>query len=108
MAMFQARKLSAGQIEAAVTELKNWRIEDNQLRATLKFNDFNEAFGFLSRIALIAEKADHHPDFFCSYNKVELRLFTHSEKSITAKDLEMAKRINEIVGGGAASGGGGQ
>lgn len=98
MSMFGSRRMSAGQLEQAVQELRNWRIEDNQLRATLKFNDFNEAFGFLTRLALVAEKADHHPDFYCNYNKVELRLFTHSEKSITAKDLDMARKINQMVG----------
>ena len=96
--VFGTRKLSAGQLEQAVQELKNWRIEDNQLRSSLKFNDFNEAFGFLTRLALVAEKADHHPDFYCNYNKVELRLFTHSEKSITQKDLDMARKVNQMLG----------
>jgi 4a-hydroxytetrahydrobiopterin dehydratase len=98
MKMLGTRKLSASQIEQAVEQIKGWKIEDGRLIRTFKFNDFVEAFGFMTAVALMAEKADHHPDWSNTYNRVNISLYTHSEKAITQKDLDLARRINQIMG----------
>jgi 4a-hydroxytetrahydrobiopterin dehydratase len=77
-----------------------WQEENNQLKATFEFADFSEAFAFMTRVALLAEKVNHHPEWKNVYNKVEIVLCTHSEGSIvTAKDEKLAKAIEEIYKG---------
>jgi len=74
-----ADRLKPAEIAAARSKLTGWTIEDDekQVRGSFKFKDFSEAFGFMSRVALLADKADHHPDWSNSYNKVEIVLSTH-------------------------------
>ncbi len=77
--------------------MSNWKEEGDSLKAVLKFKDFNEAFGFMARVALIAEKMDHHPDWRNVYNTVEITLSTHSAgNKITEKDRKLAAAIDEI------------
>lgn len=76
-----------------------WQLEDDTLVRTLIFSDFGEAFGFMTQVAMAAEKADHHPNWSNVYNRVELRLCTHDAgNSVTAKDIALAMRINQIHG----------
>jgi 4a-hydroxytetrahydrobiopterin dehydratase len=96
--MLGIRKLSPSQVDQAVDQLTGWKIEDGRLKRSFKFDDFTEAFGFMTAVALAAEKADHHPDWSNSYNRVQIALYTHSDKAITQKDLDLAKRINQILG----------
>jgi 4a-hydroxytetrahydrobiopterin dehydratase len=70
-----------------------WTLEAGELATTSTLKDFSEAMGLVTRIALIAEKANHHPDIAISWNKVSLRLSTHSEGGITPKDLELAGNL---------------
>jgi len=82
------------------TETKNsmWKEEDNKLQQTFKFNDFVEAFGFMSKVALLAEKMNHHPEWKNVYNKVEITLTTHDKgNTITEKDRELAKAISNLI-----------
>ena len=73
-----------------------WKEKDNQLIAEFVFNDFVEAFGFMTQVALEAEKRNHHPNWTNVYNKVEIRLTTHDAGNvITAKDRELAKFIDK-------------
>ena len=65
---------------------------------TIKFKDFSEAFGFLSRVALYAEKADHHPEFTSVWNRVDFRLTSHDAGGVTERDIELAKAINRLAG----------
>lgn len=77
--------------------LKNWKIRDGKLYLKIKFKDFSEAFSFLTRVAIEAEKLNHHPEIHNVYNEVELYLITHDKNSITNLDYELAKRINKIL-----------
>ena len=76
-----------------------WTLEESgkALVRTLKFKDFNEAFGFLARVALYAEKADHHPEFTSVWNRVDFRLTTHDTGGVTERDLKLAEAINRLV-----------
>lgn len=75
-----------------------WKEENNQLSATIKFKDFVEAFGFMSQVAIIAEKLDHHPNWSNVYNTVEINLTTHDAGNVvTEKDRQLAARIDEIL-----------
>ncbi|WP_338375397.1 4a-hydroxytetrahydrobiopterin dehydratase [uncultured Flavobacterium sp.] len=75
-----------------------WKEEDNKLQQTFKFNDFVEAFGFMSKVALLAEKMNHHPGWKNIYNKVEITLTTHDKgNTITEKDRELAKAISNLI-----------
>ncbi len=77
-----------------------WTLEEGgkALVRTLKFKDFSEAFGFLSRVALHAEKVDHHPEFTNVWNRVDFRLTSHDAGGLTERDAKLADAINRIVG----------
>jgi 4a-hydroxytetrahydrobiopterin dehydratase len=81
------------EIDNLLGEQPAWSRDGDALVAEFKFKDFNQAMGFLTRVALAAEKADHHPDIDIRWNKVRLTLSTHSEGGITEKDLRLAERI---------------
>lgn len=75
-----------------------WQEKDNQLRRSFRFRDFSEAFAFMTRVALLAEKMDHHPYWINVYNSVEIRLSTHDAGDIiTEKDRKLAAAIDKIV-----------
>ena len=75
-----------------------WKEEDNKLKRTFEFKNFVEAFGFMSSVALIAEKMDHHPNWSNVYNKVEIELTTHDAgNTVTDKDRALAAKIDELV-----------
>jgi len=76
-----------------------WTLDDGgkALLRTLKFADFSEAFGFLSRVALYAEKADHHPEFTSVWNRVDFRLTSHDAGGVTERDVALAKAINRLA-----------
>lgn len=77
-------------------ELKEagWNIKESKLFKIFKFPNFIEAFSFMTKMAFISEKMDHHPNWLNVYNTVEVTLFTHSEGKITEKDIEWAKQSN--------------
>jgi 4a-hydroxytetrahydrobiopterin dehydratase len=75
-----------------------WKTENNRLKNTFKFKDFNEAFGFMARVALIAEKMDHHPTWTNTYNTVSFELSTHDAGDVvTEKDRTLAKAIDALI-----------
>ena len=74
-----------------------WKEENNQLRRSFTFNDFVEAFTFMTAVAFAAEKMGHHPTWTNVYNKVDIQLFTHEAKdSVTDKDVKLSKEIDRI------------
>lgn len=76
----------------------SWKEENNTLTQSFKFKDFVEAWSFMTKVAMIAEKMNHHPEWNNVYNKVNITLTTHDEgNSITSKDRELAKKIDEIL-----------
>lgn len=75
-----------------------WKEENNKLYKKFVFNDFNQAFGFITNVALLAEKADHHPTWTNTWNTVEIWLNTHDAGNIvTQKDIDLASKIDAIL-----------
>jgi 4a-hydroxytetrahydrobiopterin dehydratase len=82
------------------TTPEGWSLEADgkALLRTFKFSDFSEAFGFLARVALYAEKADHHPEFTSVWNRVDFRLTSHDAGGVTDRDRNLAEAINRVAG----------
>jgi 4a-hydroxytetrahydrobiopterin dehydratase len=79
--------------------MNNWIEKDNALYREFRFTDFSEAFSFMTRVALIAEKMDHHPRWTNVYNKVEVWLNTHDAGNVvTEKDRKLAQKIDKLLG----------
>jgi 4a-hydroxytetrahydrobiopterin dehydratase len=75
-----------------------WKEQDNKLKKEFKFRNFSEAFAFMTRVAFLAEKMDHHPDWSNSWNTVRISLSTHSEGDIvTEKDRRLADEIDKLL-----------
>lgn len=75
-----------------------WKEDNNRLTRTFTFKDFTEAFGFMTRVALIAEKMDHHPTWTNTYNKVQIELSTHDAgNTVTERDRTLAKAIDTLI-----------
>jgi 4a-hydroxytetrahydrobiopterin dehydratase len=85
-------------IDAALAELAGWsKVEGREaIFKSFKFKSFREAFGFMTQAALLAEKMDHHPEWFNVYSRVDVTLTTHSAKGVTEPDVALAKAMNEI------------
>jgi 4a-hydroxytetrahydrobiopterin dehydratase len=92
-------RLKGAARDAAVAELAGWdQVADRDaIRKSYRFKDFNEAFGFMTRVALLAEKADHHPEWSNVYNKVEILLTTHDAGGVSQRDIDLAKAIDGIA-----------
>jgi 4a-hydroxytetrahydrobiopterin dehydratase len=83
-------------IAIALKGLPGWRAKDGTAIARkFEFRDFNAAFAFMTRVALLAEKMDHHPEWFNVYNKVDVTLSTHDAGGVTEKDVKMAKAMED-------------
>jgi 4a-hydroxytetrahydrobiopterin dehydratase len=93
-----AHRLSPEQIDALPQTLQQWSVVNGKLHRELRFADFNEAFGFMSRVALVAETLGHHPEWFNVWNKVVIDLTTHDAGGLSTLDLEMAQRIDALLG----------
>ncbi len=91
-----AKRLSRDEITAALAELPGWSVAPSReaLTKTFVFRNFNEAFGWMTRMALIAEKMDHHPEWFNIYKTVDVTLSTHDSGGVTALDLALAAAMN--------------
>jgi len=86
------------QILSGLKELDGWEYEDNAIHTSLEFDDFKDAFSVMTRIAFEAEKMNHHPDWSNVYNTLQITLSTHDAGGLTAKDFELAKIIDALVG----------
>jgi 4a-hydroxytetrahydrobiopterin dehydratase len=91
-------KLSKQEIAAGLSKLDGWSVVKGHLHRMFKFKDFTQAFGFMKRVALAAERMDHHPDWSNAYNKVTVDLSTHSAGGLTKNDFELAGKIQTIHG----------
>ena len=91
-------KLSAAILEASLASLTAWTLNDDRttISRTFKFKTFSEAFGFMTRVALAAEKAGHHPDWSNSYGVVVIELTTHDAGGLSQKDIDLAQRIDSL------------
>lgn len=86
---------------AAIAQLDGWSVAPDHKDAiskTFRFADFNEAFGFMTRVALMADKLDHHPEWFNVYNRVEVLLTTHDADGVTELDVTLAKFMDSAAG----------
>jgi 4a-hydroxytetrahydrobiopterin dehydratase len=93
--------LGAAQIADVVADLNGWTITDDS-RAIIRsfvFGDFVEAFGFMTRVALLAERAHHHPEWSNVYSRVEIRLTTHDCDGLSERDIALARQIDRTAGG---------
>lgn len=91
------QKLPAAEIEQRLLALPGWVIEHHKLYRLFTFDDFVEAFGFMSRVALLAESMDHHPEWSNVYNRVKIFLTTHDADGISERDFVLAERINALL-----------
>ena len=89
--------LNREQVEAALADLSDWGFEGEELVRTFRFADFVHAVDFVERLAEVAEERQHHPDIDIRYNKVTLRLTTHSAGGVTAKDVDLAEAVQHLV-----------
>jgi 4a-hydroxytetrahydrobiopterin dehydratase len=84
-------------LENEIKMLENWKKGDQKLEKTFKFKDFVEAFSFITKIALIAEKMNHHPDIKITYSSVDIELTTHDINGISSNDVTLARKIDELL-----------
>ncbi len=96
--MKRPARLSAKNVDSRLTALPGWTRAKGKLHRTFTFGDFSEAFAFMARAALAAEKFDHHPDWSNVWNKVTVDLDTHDAGGITDLDFKLAAEMNRIVG----------
>lgn len=92
-------KLSDGERQAALDSLPAWHLVEGRdaIARDLRFADFNAAFGFMSRVALQAERVDHHPEWSNVYNRVRIVLTTHDAGGLSTRDLELARFIDSLL-----------
>ncbi|WP_316013729.1 4a-hydroxytetrahydrobiopterin dehydratase [Roseobacter sp. HKCCA0434] len=91
-------KLDAQAVEAGLAELDGWEIarDGAAIAKTYKFKDFTRAFGWMTTAAILAEKADHHPEWFNVYNRVEVTLTTHDADGLSQRDMDLARAFDGI------------
>ena len=91
-------RLTESERTAALTGLPNWTLRADGLAIgrAFKFTDFSEAFAFMTRVALLAEQADHHPEWSNVYNRVEITLTTHDARGLSGRDVAMAQAIDAL------------
>lgn len=90
-------RLSEDDLKSALSQLDGWSVKDAKLHRQYQFGSFVEAFGFMASLALVAESMGHHPEWFNVYNRVTIDLTTHDSGGITQKDVDLAKRANELA-----------
>ncbi|MBD2329556.1 MAG: 4a-hydroxytetrahydrobiopterin dehydratase [Alkalinema sp. CACIAM 70d] len=89
--------LSPQDLESQLSQLEGWSVQNGKLYRQFQFADFVRAFGFMASMALVSEAMGHHPEWFNVYNRVTVELTTHDAGGITLKDIEWAKKANEIA-----------
>jgi 4a-hydroxytetrahydrobiopterin dehydratase len=95
-----AQKLDAAARSDMAARLPDWKVTQGRdaIQKTFKFKDFSEAFGFMARSALMAEKLDHHPEWSNVWSRVEVTLSTHSAGGLTKLDIQLAEAMDKIAG----------
>jgi 4a-hydroxytetrahydrobiopterin dehydratase len=89
--------LEKHQLDYFIGKNPSWIIDNKTIRKEFKFYNFIDAFGFMSKVALLSEKMDHHPDWQNTYNKVKINLTTHDKGGITEKDIKLAESIDKLI-----------
>jgi 4a-hydroxytetrahydrobiopterin dehydratase len=93
------QKLTTEERATKLAQLSGWEVvkDRDAIQRKLQFADFNEAFGFMTRVAIKAQEMDHHPEWFNVYNKVEITLSTHEANGLTGRDIKLASFIDSIT-----------
>ncbi len=94
--MARPTALSEREVSEALAALEGWTLEGGKLHREFRFGDFSEAFGFMTRAALVAETMNHHPEWFNVYGRVVVDLTTHDAGGLTELDFALARRMNEL------------
>lgn len=94
MSQIKYKKLTGNELAETIRRMNGWNLKDGKLQKSFKFSNFIEAFGFMTRIALEAEKINHHPEWSNVYNSVTINLSTHDVGGITDYDIKLAKIID--------------
>ncbi|MDG1292820.1 MAG: 4a-hydroxytetrahydrobiopterin dehydratase [Pseudomonadales bacterium] len=89
-------QLSDAEIHEQAAQLKLWTLQDNKLCRQFIFKDFVAAFNFMNQVADLAEQANHHPNWSNVYNKVDIALTTHDYNSVSQRDFDLAKKIDQL------------
>ncbi|TLY02209.1 MAG: 4a-hydroxytetrahydrobiopterin dehydratase [Thaumarchaeota archaeon] len=92
-------KLSEKEIKEQVANLDGWKVVSGKINKTFEFEDFVQAFSFMTRVAMEAEKMNHHPEWFNVYNRVRIDLVTHDVGGISNYDIKLAKTIDRLAKG---------
>jgi 4a-hydroxytetrahydrobiopterin dehydratase len=95
--MARPKALDAQTVEERLPEIEGWTLEDGKLHRSFSFEDFVEAFGFMTRMAIVAEKMDHHPEWSNVYNRVDVNLTTHDAGGVTELDFQLASHMNQAT-----------
>ncbi|MEZ4753003.1 MAG: 4a-hydroxytetrahydrobiopterin dehydratase [Bdellovibrionota bacterium] len=90
-------KLSLADVKSKLTDIPGWSLENDKLKREFIFKNFIQAFGFMSKMAMVSEKINHHPEWFNVYKKVLIELTTHDAGGITELDFKWAKAANAVV-----------
>ena len=90
--------LATAEVEAGMADLPAWSLQGDRIAREFVFADFVQAFGFMSSVALLAERANHHPEWRNVYNRVSIELTTHDAGGLTRRDLELAGEIDALMG----------
>ena len=89
--------LEQNQIDYFIKKNPSWKTNNKTIKKEYKFDNFIDAFGFMSKVALLSEKMDHHPDWQNTYNKVKINLTTHDKGGITTNDIKLAESIDKLI-----------
>ncbi len=89
--------LGQNEVEKRLEQLEGWSLSDGKLFRSVQLGDFVSAWGFMSSVALLAEKMDHHPEWFNVYGRVDIHLTTHDAGGISERDFVLAQKINELL-----------
>ena len=89
--------LEQSQLDYFIKKNPSWTIHNKTIKKEFKFDTFIDAFGFMSKVALLSEKMDHHPDWQNTYNKVKINLTTHDKGGITNNDINLAESIDKLI-----------
>ncbi len=95
--MSELRKLSDKEIQAKLAETTGWKVANGKLHREFQFENFVEAFGFMARAAILAEKINHHPEWFNVYNRVTVDLNTHDVGGLSDYDFQLAGAMNDLL-----------
>ncbi len=96
--MSRPPRLADDAVTARLGDLPDWSLAGGKLRREFTFRDFSEAFGFMARAALVAERLDHHPDWSNVWNRVTVELWTHDAGGLTELDFELARAMDRLAG----------